>query len=60
MRMNAWGKSFQVKRPQKMMIVTVQGVSSGKITRQKVPKGVQPSISAASSRSRGMERMKPL
>ncbi|MGD0088891.1 MAG: hypothetical protein ABSE73_03130 [Planctomycetota bacterium] len=39
-------KSFQIHRPQKMMMVTVQGVSSEKITRQKVAIG-PPYLSSA-------------
>ena len=47
-------KSFQVKMNVKIAVVARAGVSSGRMIRQKIWKKPAPSISAASSSSRGV------
>ncbi|GAA3771388.1 hypothetical protein GCM10022225_68240 [Plantactinospora mayteni] len=49
--------SFQTEMKVKIAVVAKAGMQSGMITLQKVRKGPQPSIRAASSSSRGSARM---
>jgi hypothetical protein len=52
--------SFQTFTKVSKKIAIRPGSASGMLTRRSAPKGEQPSISAASSRSRGMASKKPL
>ena len=53
-------KSFQTETALSTRAVTVIGLSIGNTTYRKASSGVQPSMSAASSKSRGSARRNPM